>query len=150
MSRNLPFSFRSTRLTLTLAMLLLAVGSVVAQADVKEKTWTVAVANHFAQSDVKEKTRPILDVEGNKVFSNTELTDTANKYLDLWATNGHKYDPSELDYCLHILTNLIRSRGYLQGKVDRGKVRSEEHTSELQSQFHLVCRLLLEKKKKNK
>src|SRR5689334_24660042 len=28
-------------------------------------------------------------------------------------------------------------------------IRSEEHTSELQSQFHLVCRLLLEKKKKN-
>src|SRR5689334_24680945 len=27
------------------------------------------------------------------------------------------------------------------------KTRSEEHTSELQSQFHLVCRLLLEKKK---
>src|SRR6267143_6714400 len=27
------------------------------------------------------------------------------------------------------------------------KARSEEHTSELQSQFHLVCRLLLEKKK---
>src|SRR5438309_5678137 len=29
----------------------------------------------------------------------------------------------------------------------RDPVRSEEHTSELQSQFHLVCRLLLEKKK---
>src|SRR5689334_24311594 len=29
-----------------------------------------------------------------------------------------------------------------------GAARSEEHTSELQSQFHLVCRLLLEKKKK--
>src|SRR6267154_6787859 len=28
--------------------------------------------------------------------------------------------------------------------------RSEEHTSELQSPVHLVCRLLLEKKKKNK
>src|SRR5207253_11072900 len=28
--------------------------------------------------------------------------------------------------------------------------RSEEHTSELQSRGHLVCRLLLEKKKKNK
>src|SRR5689334_5690452 len=27
-------------------------------------------------------------------------------------------------------------------------LRSEEHTSELQSQFHLVCRLLLEKKNK--
>src|SRR6516164_2599805 len=30
---------------------------------------------------------------------------------------------------------------------DRRSSRSEEHTSELQSQFHLVCRLLLEKKK---
>src|SRR2546422_7959020 len=28
------------------------------------------------------------------------------------------------------------------------RVRSEEHTSELQSRLHLVCRLLLEKKKK--
>src|SRR2546429_6536564 len=29
------------------------------------------------------------------------------------------------------------------------KIRSEEHTSELQSRLHLVCRLLLEKKKTN-
>src|SRR2546429_1346894 len=29
-------------------------------------------------------------------------------------------------------------------------MRSEEHTSELQSRLHLVCRLLLEKKKKSK
>src|SRR5689334_24138693 len=29
-------------------------------------------------------------------------------------------------------------------------LRSEEHTSELQSQFHLVCRLLLEKKKNSR
>src|SRR5256884_947843 len=29
-------------------------------------------------------------------------------------------------------------------------IRSEEHTSELQSRLHLVCRLLLEKKKKNR
>src|SRR5690625_6981002 len=29
----------------------------------------------------------------------------------------------------------------------RGELRSEEHTSELQSRGHLVCRLLLEKKK---
>src|SRR5687768_18340048 len=31
---------------------------------------------------------------------------------------------------------------------DREEARSEEHTSELQSRLHLVCRLLLEKKKK--
>src|SRR2546422_8637899 len=41
------------------------------------------------------------------------------------------------------------------GRVDPagippGDVRSEEHTSELQSRLHLVCRLLLEKKKKKK
>src|SRR5438309_4538719 len=35
------------------------------------------------------------------------------------------------------------------GREDVTHLRSEEHTSELQSQFHLVCRLLLEKKKKN-
>src|SRR2546429_6946967 len=33
-------------------------------------------------------------------------------------------------------------------KETAGGVRSEEHTSELQSRLHLVCRLLLEKKKK--
>src|SRR5689334_24513780 len=37
------------------------------------------------------------------------------------------------------------------GARDRRRLcRSEEHTSELQSQFHLVCRLLLEKKKPKK
>src|SRR5712692_3508340 len=33
------------------------------------------------------------------------------------------------------------------GTVELCHMRAEEHTSELQSQFHLVCRLLLEKKK---
>src|SRR2546430_3294460 len=33
--------------------------------------------------------------------------------------------------------------------IFNGTTRSEEHTSELQSQSNLVCRLLLEKKKKN-
>src|SRR3989442_8637871 len=38
--------------------------------------------------------------------------------------------------------------GFLPGTVQEfGDVRSEEHTSELQSRPHLVCRLLLEKKK---
>src|SRR5947208_10455013 len=38
-----------------------------------------------------------------------------------------------------------------RGWISRSKrLRSEEHTSELQSPDHLVCRLLLEKKKKKK
>src|SRR5205814_6143335 len=61
-------------------------------------------------------------------------------------------------------TTLFRSRAALHGKHGVGDhrvpddggydlrsprpVRSEEHTSELQSLRHLVCRLLLEKKKK--
>src|SRR5687768_18100229 len=36
------------------------------------------------------------------------------------------------------------------GEIRVQYVRSEEHTSELQSRLHLVCRLLLEKKKKKK
>src|SRR5574338_772545 len=40
-----------------------------------------------------------------------------------------------------------RERGREREEEERG--RSEEHTSELQSPWHLVCRLLLEKKKTN-
>src|SRR5690349_24230755 len=39
--------------------------------------------------------------------------------------------------------------GVLQRSFERSRIRSEEHTSELQSRRDLVCRLLLEKKKKN-
>src|SRR5690242_21257464 len=38
----------------------------------------------------------------------------------------------------------------LRMQMPDGVLRSEEHTSELQSHVNLVCRLLLEKKKKNK
>src|SRR5437899_8074156 len=40
-------------------------------------------------------------------------------------------------------------RGITSPRVPARRGRSEEHTSELQSLRHLVCRLLLEKKKKN-
>src|SRR5437868_9826205 len=43
--------------------------------------------------------------------------------------------------------HLRHGRHHRQGGDGRG--RSEEHTSELQSRFDLVCRLLLEKKNKN-
>src|SRR2546425_9028081 len=44
-------------------------------------------------------------------------------------------------------TNISMDKGEFRGQGARG-VRSEEHTSELQSLAYLVCRLLLEKKKK--
>src|SRR5688572_16214197 len=43
---------------------------------------------------------------------------------------------------------LVNSIAGLVGYISSGRPRSEEHTSELQSQSNLVCRLLLEKKKK--
>src|SRR2546422_624287 len=42
------------------------------------------------------------------------------------------------------------SASALRCRIALADVRSEEHTSELQSRLHLVCRLLLEKKKKTK
>src|SRR5437762_7065272 len=47
---------------------------------------------------------------------------------------GHRFTPTEVPYRANIY----------------GLKRSEEHTSELQSPMYLVCRLLLEKKKKEK
>src|SRR3712207_7676659 len=38
----------------------------------------------------------------------------------------------------------------ISGRTSTGRQRSEEHTSELQSRQYLVCRLLLEKKNKQK
>src|SRR2546429_3868507 len=45
-------------------------------------------------------------------------------------------------------TSPRRDRAGPAGRSGRAQHRSEEHTSELQSRLHLVCRLLLEKKKK--
>src|SRR2546429_1178343 len=44
----------------------------------------------------------------------------------------------------------MQSTGTCTLQVNILDLRSEEHTSELQSRLHLVCRLLLEKKKKKK
>src|SRR5438876_1518156 len=49
-----------------------------------------------------------------------------------------------------VVTGTILSINSEQVSVWTRELRSEEHTSELQSPVHLVCRLLLEKKKKKK
>src|SRR2546422_4964286 len=46
-----------------------------------------------------------------------------------------------------LLDSLVQTAQQSAGLL---RCRSEEHTSELQSRLHLVCRLLLEKKKKKK
>src|SRR5438093_9177440 len=64
-----------------------------------------------------------------------------------------KSDQAELKSNLQYLADRIGPRLTGSPQLDqarRGPIRSEEHTSELQSLTNLVCRLLLEKKKKNK
>src|SRR3989449_10467170 len=55
--------------------------------------------------------------------------------------------PSNVDLLYSNRHNLLEQLS--RADLVIGAVRSEEHTSELQSRLHLVCRLLLEKKKKN-
>src|SRR2546422_6328335 len=50
---------------------------------------------------------------------------------------------------LEAVNPVVEGRARANQTNRRGK-RSEEHTSELQSRLHLVCRLLLEKKKTNR
>src|SRR2546427_3455403 len=65
-------------------------------------------------------------------------------------SNSGQENNSILDKLSETLAKIIQIAQ--QGKELAGvvRLRSEEHTSELQSQSNLVCRLLLEKKKKKK
>src|SRR5258707_9291585 len=59
-------------------------------------------------------------------------------------------DPAHLDGALELgLAELLQDHLHFAGSPGQpARARSEEHTSELQSRQYLVCRLLLEKKKK--
>src|SRR2546422_3989269 len=65
---------------------------------------------------------------------------------------GVSYSPGLMwTLCMTRLEQSISRRPRLLSRFIRERamgMRSEEHTSELQSRLHLVCRLLLEKKKK--
>src|SRR2546422_7269989 len=59
--------------------------------------------------------------------------------------------PAAVEHLLEVVAIRIDARPLgiekLEARAGRAVIRSEEHTSELQSRLHLVCRLLLEKKK---
>src|SRR5262245_55378453 len=80
------------------------------------------------------------DVQLNKFFlpfSGWFMTPKMRYYLYVWSSNASQGDPAQ-----------VVGAGNISYSFNRF-VRSEEHTSELQSLRHLVCRLLLEKKKKH-
>src|SRR5207244_11950203 len=70
-----------------------------------------------------------------------QLTQIAERSLARTVGCPHRLHQRPIGVILAILATLMRPQKH------PGRVRSEEHTSELQSPDHLVCRLLLEKKK---
>src|SRR3989442_11613296 len=63
-----------------------------------------------------------------------------------------QYLESDRDYVIAQALSVAfrKDKGFAEWQRNHSIERSEEHTSELQSRPHLVCRLLLEKKKKKK
>src|SRR5256886_12419322 len=85
---------------------------------------------------------------------------TRSSWTAAWAFMAERYfEPAEVERLIPTLTRLMAGvmraneeattiAGRLEAERERIGLRSEEHTSELQSQSNLVCRLLLEKKNK--
>src|SRR5262245_64039088 len=78
------------------------------------------------------------------------FNDTAT--TEIYTLSLHDALPISFAPCSSIRRNAFLTRPISppRSRRLRGRVRSEEHTSELQSLRHLVCRLLLEKKKKRR
>src|SRR2546429_9716320 len=66
-------------------------------------------------------------------------------YTTLFRSSSLPATPSKANNSQTSTSSAWASRSSVENE---GDTRSEEHTSELQSRLHLVCRLLLEKKKK--
>src|SRR5699024_12709782 len=79
-------------------------------------------------------------------FPTRRSSDLPNRFRPLRFMNGRSFE----HYRTGALSELMVVAKSLEFALESAKKnnRSEEHTSELQSRFDLVCRLLLEKKKK--
>src|SRR2546422_6562363 len=83
-------------------------------------------------------------------------------YTTLFRSDRERLQAAIVAYCLAVFVasgvghrqsspaGVRRTRVHDSSERPGVPVRSEEHTSELQSRLHLVCRLLLEKKKKKR
>src|SRR5437870_5723255 len=127
----------------------------------EERSLKVAVKNIARRlgDDISES-KPILDSrlpDGSRVAAVIPPCSLTGVTLTIRKFNSRHFEMEDLirggtlnralanrleDYVLQRRNLLI------SGGTGSGKTRSEEHTSELQSRGHLVCRLLLEKKKK--
>src|SRR2546427_8386369 len=104
----------------------------------------------------------VLGKDGKVAINSKEAAEALDWYLDLF--RKHKVCPPSVPtdgwrgivegFGRGVTNSYVHNSGSSEEQKDFVKpenfatVRSEEHTSELQSQSNLVCRLLLEKKKK--
>src|SRR5689334_5016875 len=101
--------------------------------------WSLLGPMCAAELDFKTSVSPVLLPKCLFFFNETATTEiyTLSLHDALPISEGCLPCAGATQHCPH-------SRNWFQDWIGN---RSEEHTSELQSQFHLVCRLLLEKKK---
>src|SRR5438309_8761443 len=85
--------------------------------------------------------RPLRDLHS---FPTRRSSDLSLRLRDMASHFSEGTKPSA--WVVRVYSTTLTSKNPLASSTALSR-RSEEHTSELQSQFHLVCRLLLEKKK---
>src|SRR2546429_5875394 len=103
----------------------------------------IGVARRVAVVDVGEDAPPPLVLINPRIVQASELQETAEEgCLSIPDVYGEVERPLSI-----ALEALDRDGRPYKVELSGFKARSEEHTSELQSRLHLVCRLLLEKKK---
>src|SRR5690606_41176879 len=106
--------------------------------------------------DYMELKKPRSTAEETRAFIIQDLTDAINSLPAKWASSEYGRATKGAAYALRGKVYLYNQQYDLAAKDFEEIVldpngegyRSEEHTSELQSRENLVCRLLLEKKKK--
>lgn len=86
-------------------------------------------ARRFAQ-DVPSL-RPAVDFEGSKFVSKQQVLELANKCLDQYAEARAEKFSDVLEYCLHNVQNVVRSRGYLQTKFKEPRTEQVENGSKI-------------------
>src|SRR5690554_7375776 len=91
-----------------------------------------------------------LDIEQQKIIEKFDLSEEVktNHIYEISATQLKEELKNHKKSIVYLFANGCSSKYCLPLNVYVNYARSEEHTSELQSRPHLVCRLLLEKKKK--
>src|SRR2546422_2513543 len=97
----------------------------------------------FARVDIGEGLRLVVEADFHDVESRVPRIDLAAAVSQKVGEVIEHAAAHERKYRVRLVAR-FRNGEFCAGFVDR----SEEHTSELQSRLHLVCRLLLEKKKK--